>query len=67
MIITITFRCLIMELICGMARGCKIGSRLANYYPDRFIGFGFLAVGYLPPNTEQTYEQLVDLVSRHLS
>ncbi|PSR87081.1 hypothetical protein PHLCEN_2v5251 [Hermanssonia centrifuga] len=29
--------------------GCKAVSRLANYYPDRFIAYAFFAVGFLPP------------------
>ncbi|KAK0441745.1 Alpha/Beta hydrolase protein [Desarmillaria tabescens] len=41
--------------------GCKIISRLANYYPDRFVAFGLLAVGYFPPSTESNYEQFLDL------
>ena len=30
-------------------RGSGLNSRLANYYGERFIGFGFLALGYVPP------------------
>ncbi|KAG6812244.1 hypothetical protein H0H92_003784 [Tricholoma furcatifolium] len=30
--------------------GCGLLSRLANYFPDRFLAFGFLAVGYTPPS-----------------
>ncbi|KAK0210018.1 Alpha/Beta hydrolase protein [Desarmillaria ectypa] len=41
--------------------GCKIISRLANYYHDRFVAFGLLALGYIPPNTENNYEELLDL------
>ncbi|KAI5122577.1 hypothetical protein M0805_004794 [Coniferiporia weirii] len=29
--------------------GSGLNSRLANYYPERFIAFAFLALGYLPP------------------
>jgi hypothetical protein len=38
-----------------------VTARLANYYPDRFIGFGFLAVGYVPP-PNQKYEQFIAMV-----
>ncbi|PBK87786.1 alpha/beta-hydrolase [Armillaria gallica] len=41
--------------------GCKIISRLANYYPRRFVAFGLLAVGYFPPSTENNYEQFLEL------
>ena len=33
-----------------ITRGARPTSRLANYHPDRFIAFGFLAVCYAPPN-----------------
>ncbi|KAG7447074.1 alpha/beta-hydrolase [Guyanagaster necrorhizus] len=39
--------------------GAKIISRLANYYPDRFVAFGLLAVGYVSPSTEYNYEQFL--------
>ncbi|PBK78292.1 alpha/beta-hydrolase [Armillaria solidipes] len=41
--------------------GSKVSSRLANYYPDRFIAYGFLAVGYVLPRFENNYEQLLAL------
>ena len=38
------------RFIFGMeCRGSTLASRLAIYYPDRFIGFAFLGVGYTPP------------------
>lgn len=39
-------------------RGSRVVSRLANLYPDRFIAFGFLALGYLPPAPEQTFQEM---------
>lgn len=39
-----------------MDRGSRVVSRIANLYPDRFIGFAFLALGYLPPAPETTFE-----------
>ena len=30
-------------------RGSKAVSRLASYYPDRFVAYAFLAVPYIPP------------------
>ncbi|KAK0204252.1 Alpha/Beta hydrolase protein [Desarmillaria ectypa] len=52
----------------GHGWGCKISSRLANYYPDRFIAFGFLAVGYFPPGTEKDYyEPMLALVCSSIS
>ncbi|KAG7450648.1 alpha/beta-hydrolase [Guyanagaster necrorhizus] len=41
--------------------GSKLVGRLANYYPNRFIGFGFLAVGYWLPSTENNYENFMVL------
>ncbi|KAK0210884.1 Alpha/Beta hydrolase protein [Desarmillaria ectypa] len=41
--------------------GSKVSSRLANYYPDRFIAYGFLAVGYILPRLETNYEQFLAL------
>lgn len=46
-------------------RGSKIASRLANYYPDRFTGFAFFAVGYIPPNTQLTFDQMLAFVSAY--
>jgi soluble epoxide hydrolase/lipid-phosphate phosphatase len=31
-------------------RGCALASGLATFYPSRFAGFAFLALGYLAPN-----------------
>ncbi|KXN83914.1 Bifunctional epoxide hydrolase 2 [Leucoagaricus sp. SymC.cos] len=39
--------------------GSIVVARLATFYPDRFIAFGFLAVGYSPPSI-QTYQQFMD-------
>ncbi|KAL0951357.1 hypothetical protein HGRIS_008061 [Hohenbuehelia grisea] len=39
-------------VVIGHDWGCKITGRLANLYPDRFLGFGFLAVGYSPPRPD---------------
>ncbi|KAJ7121610.1 Alpha/Beta hydrolase protein [Mycena epipterygia] len=45
--------------------GCALTSGLANFYPDRFVGFAFLAAGYGPPNTafnnESFYERTAAL------
>ncbi len=43
-------------------RGAFTASRLANYYPDRFLAFGFLAVGYYPPDIPQPYEEAIQTV-----
>jgi len=51
-------------VVIGHDWGSKITARLANYCPDRFIAFGFFAVGYFPPNTEQTFEQRIALVKQ---
>ncbi|KAF7365963.1 hypothetical protein MVEN_00471800 [Mycena venus] len=36
--------------------GCGLTSGLANFYPARFAGFAFLAVGYLPPTPDYNFE-----------
>ncbi|TFK50253.1 alpha/beta-hydrolase [Heliocybe sulcata] len=36
-------------VVIGHDWGSKITSRLANYYPERFTAYAFLALGYLPP------------------
>jgi hypothetical protein len=42
--------------VCGSAnplcRGSIITSRLANHFPDRFLGFAFLSLGYFPPSPD---------------
>lgn len=43
-------------MVCN--RGSRVVSRLANLYPDRFVGFGFLALGYLPPAPEMSFEDM---------
>ncbi|KAF6751029.1 Alpha/Beta hydrolase protein [Ephemerocybe angulata] len=46
--------------------GAKTTSVIANLFQDRFLGFGFLSLGYLPPNTELTYEQTGELLKQAL-
>ncbi|KAG6861814.1 hypothetical protein C0995_011696 [Termitomyces sp. Mi166 len=49
--------------------GSGVVSRLANYFPDRFIAFAFLAVGYVAPSTikfEEAYAQASKLAGREL-
>ena len=40
-----------------LARGSTLTARLSNYFPDRFIGFAFLAVPYNPPRAKFNYEE----------
>ncbi|KAK0203846.1 Alpha/Beta hydrolase protein [Desarmillaria ectypa] len=44
--------------------GAVTASRLANYYPDRFLAFGFLALGYYPLNLPKPYEEAIILKKR---
>ncbi|CCL99358.1 uncharacterized protein FIBRA_01376 [Fibroporia radiculosa] len=46
------------------SRGAVLVSRLANYYPERFLAFAFLAVGYSPPHVGYTYEGTVNLLTQ---
>ncbi|KAF5338568.1 hypothetical protein D9758_016547 [Tetrapyrgos nigripes] len=42
--------------------GSKTASRLAHYFPERFLSYGFLAVGYVPPTFFATpYEERLNL------
>ncbi|KAF6754468.1 Alpha/Beta hydrolase protein [Ephemerocybe angulata] len=47
-------------LAIGHDWGATTASSLANLHADRFLGFGFLAVGYQAPNTNLTYEQILE-------
>ena len=47
-----------------MFRGARTVSLLANLHSDRFLGFGFFSVGYIPPNSlGNTIEELRNAVS----
>ncbi|KDQ63387.1 hypothetical protein JAAARDRAFT_202842 [Jaapia argillacea MUCL 33604] len=46
-------------VVIGHDWGAKITSRLASYYPDRFLAFAFLAVGYLPPSPNLDIQQML--------
>ncbi|KAF9266690.1 alpha/beta-hydrolase [Marasmius fiardii PR-910] len=49
-------------VVVGHDWGSKIAARLANYFPDRFSAFGFLAVGNFPVEFFTTpYSQLNEL------
>ncbi|KXN86647.1 Bifunctional epoxide hydrolase 2 [Leucoagaricus sp. SymC.cos] len=37
-------------IVVGHDLGCGVVSRLANYHPERFLGFAFFTVGYRPPD-----------------
>lgn len=54
-----------------MSRGCRVASRLANFYPDRFTAFAFFAVGYSPPNAvanwTQTNQMIKGLLKRDIT
>jgi soluble epoxide hydrolase / lipid-phosphate phosphatase len=54
--ITVNISCLIK------CRGAGIVSRVANYHADRFIGFGFITVGYIAAQTSPQPEQMEALV-----
>ncbi|KAL6301146.1 Alpha/Beta hydrolase protein [Sparassis latifolia] len=40
--------------------GSGLTCRIANYYPERFLGFAFLSVGYSPPSTSGTFTHFLD-------
>jgi soluble epoxide hydrolase/lipid-phosphate phosphatase len=39
----------VAQLTILLCRGSFLTSRLASYYPERFLAFGFLSVGYISP------------------
>ncbi|KAI0266435.1 alpha/beta-hydrolase [Gloeopeniophorella convolvens] len=41
------------SILIGHDWGCRVVSRLANRYPERFLAFAFLSVGYFPPETTE--------------
>ena len=43
-----------------------MASRLANRYADRFTAFAFLAVWYLPPNTNPTSFEETNALTKQL-
>lgn len=44
-------------------RGSRIVSRLASFYDERFLGYGFLAVPYCAPRPQSTMEGTLKVVS----
>ncbi|KAK0462974.1 Alpha/Beta hydrolase protein [Desarmillaria tabescens] len=42
--------------------GCVVTSRLADYYPDRCLAYGFLAAGYYPASQPLAYEAMMQLM-----
>ncbi|KAF8922734.1 alpha/beta-hydrolase [Mucidula mucida] len=51
-------------VIIGHDWGSKITSRLANYFPDRFIAYAFMAVAYIAPTTENNYEAMLEFTKK---
>jgi len=49
-------------VLATTGRGSIFLSRLANNYADRFIAFGFLAVGYVPPSPLKFSDYLANTV-----
>lgn len=41
-----------------MCRGSWVVSRLANYYPERFLAFAFISVAYGQPSPDLNVDQL---------
>lgn len=41
-------------------------SRLANYYPERFLAFGFVSVAYIPPSPDLDVGKLCQLTKEVL-
>jgi len=49
------FRC---HRLTQVARGSSILSRMANYYPERFLKYAFVDIGYTPPGVSLTPDLL---------
>ncbi|KAG6895865.1 hypothetical protein C0992_011964 [Termitomyces sp. T32_za158] len=57
------------SIAIGHDWGSGVVSRLANYYPDRFVAFAFLALGYYPPSSMKfadSYTQTFEIAGRDL-
>ncbi|KAK0454084.1 Alpha/Beta hydrolase protein [Desarmillaria tabescens] len=50
----------------GHGSGAITASRLASYYPDRFLAFGFLALGYYPPHLPKPYEEIMQTLKQRI-
>ncbi|KAF8586073.1 alpha/beta-hydrolase [Ramaria rubella] len=46
--------------------GCRVGSRLANNYPERHLGSIFMNMSYIPPNPDVPMEQVISDVKMML-
>ncbi|KAI0052216.1 alpha/beta-hydrolase [Auriscalpium vulgare] len=46
--------------------GSRVSSRLANFHPNRFCAFAFLALGYVPPRPHFEYATTVKFVKTML-
>ncbi|KAI0037021.1 alpha/beta-hydrolase [Vararia minispora EC-137] len=44
-------------VVVGHDWGSCMVSKLVNYFPERFEAFGFIAVGYMPPNPTRNWEE----------
>ena len=42
-------------------RGSGLTSRFAQYYPERTIALGLLAVGWFPPSVGFDYEKMLEM------
>lgn len=61
------YSCIAQPLLTPFAyRGSKTTSVLANLHSDRFIGFGFLAVGYIAPSESWGLEHLRETSLKYL-
>lgn len=45
-------------------RGSTLNSRVANYYQDRFLGFGFVAVGYTTPQPDLNLDVFIAFIKQ---
>lgn len=57
-------RCISPILFALEHRGSSITSRLANYFPERFLAYGFLNVPYVTPNPDYDIDRLVALTKK---
>jgi soluble epoxide hydrolase/lipid-phosphate phosphatase len=48
-------------IVVGHDWGSWIASRMIERYTDRFLGAGFLALGYVPPQPDFDYEQAIEV------
>jgi hypothetical protein len=54
----------LLEQVLSLYRGSYLTSRLANYYPERFLAFAFLSIGYQSPGEGMDIQAVMNYTKR---